>query len=215
MVQWNLIRTVVPTALGLLLCLGCGGNGSSGFDAGSGSSGFDSAFAVEQEAIDQVNQDGGCRDAGGAFICAPDAADGGHGTVTEFLTIDPPSGSEVPCVEMPAEDLCTFTVALNQLGFPEGSRFFAAVRLQDENSYWTSGLSPFVADSEDPASLDLTVHVQRLPEGGTVLMQVAVLVYFPESDLPPPSAGDLLLRDFGADLIYAVTDLSVLATSVP
>jgi hypothetical protein len=211
----NFHRLAIPAALILWTVSGCSGWGSSGPKA----SGFDQAFSVEQQSIDQVTQDGGCLDVDGSVVCAPDAelpSPGPHlpgsPEPEEALVIEPGSGSEIACEPLPDEDACAFTMSIGRTGFPDGSAYYAAVRLEEKKSYWVSGLSPFVQSTEDPSRLELQIRVTGLAADETKLMQLAVLVYLPGSELPPIETGDLLLRDFGADRSYVVDDVSVVPT---
>ena len=198
---------ILPALLVLLLLYGCGGSGSSGFDA---------AFFLEQDAIDNVTEGGGCVDVDGTEICAPDEDLGGGGITIPnppaALVIDPPSGAELSCVPSEAEESCVFNLSIQQANFPEGVQFFAVVRFQDDTSFWSIGPSPFSLSIDDSSTLELMVRVSELKPGKSALMQIAVLVYLPESDLPPQEPGDHLLGDFEADRVYAVKDITVTAT---
>ena len=202
---------ILPTVLVLLLFYGCGGSGSSGFDAAGG---LEEAFLLEQDAIDDVTEGGGCVDVDGTEICAPDS-DLEDSPANSFqppatLTIDPVSGSEVSCVPTD-EDNCVFQLSIQQANFAEGVKFFAAVRYQDETSFWSIGLSPFAPSIDNLSTLELVVRVSRLMLGETALMQLAILVYLPQSDLPSPAPGDHLLGNFEADRVYVVQDITVTA----
>jgi len=206
-------RWVLPAALITGVFYGCSGWGSSGPKS---SGGFDQAFSLEQEAIDQVTQEGTCLDVDGMYLCAPDSELPGRSPGSpdpeEALVIEPASGSQIACEPVPDEDACVFTLAIRRSGFPEGSGYYAAVRFQEDDSYWVSGLSPFVPSAEDPSRLELKIRVTGLSVDESIPMQLAVLVYFPESGLPPVGAGDLLLRDFEADRVYVVEDIAVVGS---
>jgi hypothetical protein len=209
-------RWAILAALILGAVYGCSGWGSSGPKSDNG---FNQAFAVEQEAIDQVTQEGGCVDVDGTIVCAPDARlpgdPGPHlpgPEPEEALDIEPDSGTEIACQSLPDEDACVFTLAIRQYGFPDGTQYYAAVRFQADDSYWESGLSSFTPSPENPERLELQIRVSGLAANEAAQMQLAVLVFLPESDLPPLGAGDLLLRDFGADRVYVSEDVSVVAT---
>ena len=203
-------RWAILAALILATAYGCSGWGSSGPKS---TTGFDQAFGLEQDAIDQVTENGTCVDVDGTIICAPDESlPDGRGPVAEALVIDPESGSQVDCETFSDENACVFTLSIQRAGFPDGSEFYAAVRFQENDSYWISGLSPLTPSIQDPSRLELQVRVTGLKEGKSTQMQLAVLVYFPDSDLPPIGTGDLLLRDFGADRVYVVEDVTVTAT---
>lgn len=204
-------RWFLPAALILGAVNGCSGWGSSGPKSASS---FDQAFSVEQEAIDQVTQEGGCVDVeDGTIVCAPDESiSDGRSPEIEALVIDPPSGSQIACETLPDEDACVFTLAIRKSGFPDGTQYYAAVRIQDKKDTWESGLSPFLPSGDDPKGMEVQVRVTGLSGNDSIRMQLAALVFLPESDLPPLSTGDLLLRDFAADRSYVVDDITVAAT---
>ncbi len=209
------LRILALTFL-VLICLSltaCGGSGSSGFDA--------STFAVEQETIQAVTQDGGCAEAKGTTICAPADSDlpgitgpeGFDGPVA--LAIDLEAGSIISCVQETEGENCEFKVSTIPLGFQNGTTFLAAVRLQDSTSPWKTGPSSFVPSMSDPAVLEVMIGVSELQEEEPRPLQLAVLVYLPSSKPAQPGSEDQLLRNFQTDVVYVVNEITVEVGGLP
>src|SRR3972149_3776184 len=207
------------TILGLLwlVCSGLTFNGCGG----SGSSGFDASLQGEQAAIDQVTEQGGCVEVDGTTVCAPAADVSGdvaaappetEGPVT--LTVNPDSDSSVDCIQQPQEGGCAFTVSILPANFPIGTTFIGAVRLMDPTSPWTPADSPF-APSSDPSILDAIMQVEGLSVDETAQLQIAVLVYLPDTRLPPSGATEQLLSSFLSDVVFVVTDITAQGVSSP
>jgi hypothetical protein len=205
-------------AQGYLILGGCGGSGSSGFDnmAGNGPS----AFNDEQAAIEQVTQEGGCVEVDGTTICAPGAPvpetvlpaqpDSDSSTTSADA---PVSGSQITCEPVGDEKDCGFTVGIIPSGYPEDTAFIAAVRLQDASSSWVLASAPFAPSSSDPARLESNVQIAELSVGDAAQVQIAVLVFLPGHGSPLPGAIEQLLRDFQADVVFVMTDITVQAAA--
>jgi hypothetical protein len=181
----------------LLSLVGCGGSGSSGFDA----------VATEAHAIQHVIDAGDCTDFDAQTFCASGAT--ATGPFQGALVKIEPQEEPLVCEGLPIAEKCTAPLAFTTEGFDQPTSLLAAVS-QTEEGPWTI------------AALEVSEHVDEVGGPRTVSIQVpgrtnaseptpliaAVLVYrgTPPENLPPTATR---LAEFGVDLVYVSQRLEI------
>lgn len=207
-------------ALGALALLGCGGSGSSGFDA----------TAAENAAIDQALESAGCVSERGLTICAsgsvvetpatpaasPTAFPDATGTPASFSPTPTPTGT--PPASEPAVDIqpdatdvancaagadsqsCALRLVFVPIAAPAGAAYRAAVRPRDPDGRWR-----ILAVSGN------TVEIVVGPD--VAVVQTAILLYERE---PGPVPDEVeRLADSGADFAFVTAPLTLRAAASP
>ena len=174
---------------------GCGGSGSSGFDA----------VASEAHAIQHVIDAGDCTVFEGQTICASGAE--APGPFAGALVKIQPSNEPLVCADTATDDKCTAPLAFTTEGFNEPSSLLAAVS-ESENGPWR--LAPVTVEEHvdgGPRTVSIAVPAPPNSTEPTPLI-AAVLVYngTPPEDLPETSD---TLAGYGVDLIYVSQRLEI------
>ncbi len=168
------------TLLGLLVLSGCGGSGSSGFDAVS-----------EASAVTRAVEGGGCVEFDGTTYCGSNAARSvdGNRVRVRIDTATVPRG----CTPRPSAG-CPPSVPVAPEGFPEGTVFRAAIAPTADGPWTLVPIEPGTPPETDP-------QVIRLEETPPESSLVAVLAYIEglPDDVPTEAPQ---LADFRADAVY-------------
>lgn len=207
-------------ALCALALLGCGGSGSSGFDA----------TAAENAAIDQALDSAGCVTEGGLTICAsgsvaetpatpaasPSTVPDATGTPAFFSPTPTPTGT--PPASRPEVDIqpdptdvancaagadsqsCALRLVFVPVAAPAGAAYRAAVRARDPDGRWR-----ILAVSGNAVEIIVGPDV--------AVVQTAILLYERE---PGPVPDEVeRLADSGADFAFVTAPLAVRAAASP
>ena len=175
---------------------GCGGSGSSGFDA----------VASEATAIQHVIDSGDCTTLDGQTYCASGVEAPGmfEGALVKIAA---PEDRPLVCEGLPIAEKCTASLAFTTEGFDQPTSLLAAVS-EGENGPWQLA-AVTVQEHVDggPRTVSIAVPARTDSAEPTPLI-AAVLVYdgTPPADLPPTSAH---LSDFGVDLVYVSQRLEI------
>jgi hypothetical protein len=181
----------------LLGLAGCGGSGSSGFDA----------VASEAHAIQHVIDAGDCTDFDAQTFCASGAT--ATGPFKGALVKIEPQEEPLVCEGLPIAEKCTAPLAFTTEGFDQPTSLLAAVS-ETESGPWT--LVPLeVSEHVDGINGERTVSIQvpgRTDASEPTPLIAAVLVYdgTPPDDLPPMATH---LADFAVDLVYVSQRLEI------
>jgi hypothetical protein len=175
---------------------GCGGSGSSGFDA----------VASEAHAIQHVIDAGDCTVFEGQTICASGVEAPGP-FAGALVKIQPPSDEPLVCEDSSIDEKCTAPLAFTTEGFTEPSSLLAAVS-ESENGPWR--LAPVTVEEHvdgGPRTVSIAVPAPPNSTKPTPLI-AAVLVYdgTPPENLPEKSD---TLAGYGVDLIYVSQRLEI------
>lgn len=193
------LRDVLLAASLLVACAvglaGCGGSGSSGFDA----------VASEARAIQHVIDAGDCTAFANQMFCASGAA--APGPFAGALVKIKPQQDPLVCEGSPVDEKCTAPLEFTTEGFSQPTSLLAAVS-ESENGPWTLAA---VTVTEHVDGVQRTVSIAVPARTDTVQptpLIAAVLVYqgTPPENLPPTSAH---LSDFGVDLVYVSERLEI------
>jgi hypothetical protein len=181
----------------LLGLAGCGGSGSSGFDA----------VASEATAIQHVIDAGDCTDFDAQTFCASGAT--ATGPFKGALVKIEPKQEPLVCEGLPIAEKCTAPLAFTTEGFDEPTSLLAAVS-QTEHGPWTIA-NVEVSEHVDGIGGPRTVSIQvpgRTDETEPTPLIAAVLVYdgTPPEGLPATAQH---LSDFGVDLVYVSQRLEI------
>lgn len=179
-----------------LLCglAGCGGSGSSGFDA----------VASEALTIQHVIDAGDCRAFESQTFCASGVE--APGPFEGALVSIAPQVEPLVCEGSLIAEKCTVPLEFTTEGFTEPTSLLAAVA-QNENGPWQLAPLTVIEHIGGPRSVAISVP-GRTDETEPTPVIAAVLVYRGEApaDLPASSAR---LADFDVDLIYLSQRLEV------
>lgn len=198
------IRTGLMSAgvLAVLLCslAGCGGSGSSGFDA----------IPSESQAIGHVIAAGDCTDFGGQTFCASGAKSTGafEGALVKIA----PQQAPLVCEDVPVSEKCTVPLAFTAEGFHEPTSLLAAVS-ETEDGPWK--LVPVTVTDHVAGPLTVSIDVPgRTDSLEPTPVIAAVLVFDGEAptDLPTITPH---LADFGVDLVYVSQRLEIIVPLWP
>ncbi len=192
------IRTglIVASLLAAMLCglAGCGGSGSSGFDA----------IPSEAGAIDHVITAGDCTELGSQTFCASGAEATGifEGALVKIM----PPQEPLVCEGLPISEKCTAPLAFTAEGFTAPTSLLAAVA-ETENGPWQ--LVPLTVEHvvDGPRTVSIAVPGQTDETAPTPLI-AAVLVYEGEAPKDLPATG-AHLADFSVDLVYVSPRLQI------
>lgn len=193
------LRTGLLTAsvlAAMVVCLaGCGGSGSSGFDA----------VASEAHAIQHVIDAGDCTVFEAQTICASGVE--APGPFAGALVKIQPSDEPLVCEDASTDEKCTAPLAFTTEGFTEPSSLLAAVS-ESENGPWRLA-AVTVEEHVDggPRTVSIAVPAPANSTQPTPLI-AAVLVY---NGTPPdnlPDASDTL-SGYGVDLVYVSQRLEI------
>jgi hypothetical protein len=174
---------------------GCGGSGSSGFDA----------VASESRAIQHVIDAGDCTAFGAQTFCASGATAPGP-FEGALVKIQPPDDTLV-CEGSPIAEKCTAPLAFTTEGFSEPTSLLAAVS-ESEAGPWTLAAVEITEHVDGgPRTVSIAVPARTDTTEPTPLI-AAVLVYegTPPENLPTTAAH---LADFGVDLVYVSQRLEI------
>jgi len=163
---------------------GCGGSGSSGFDA----------IASEATTVQHVIDANDCTDFEGQTFCASGVE--ATGTFEGALVKIQPRQEPLVCEGVPISEKCTAPLAFTTEGFSMPTSLLAAVSEIEEH-----------ADGVGPQTVSIAVPGRTDASDPTPLI-AAVLVYegTPPDDLPVSAAR---LSDFGVDLVYVSQRLEI------
>lgn len=174
---------------------GCGGSGSSGFDA----------VASEAHAIEHVINAGDCTVFEQQTFCASGAE--APGPFAGALVKIQPADEPLICEDVSASDKCTAPLAFTTEGFNEPSSLLAAVS-ESENGPWRLA-SVTVEEHVDggPRTVSIAVPAPANSTEPTPLI-AAVLVYngTPPDNLPETSD---TLAGYDVDLVYVSERLEI------
>jgi hypothetical protein len=197
------IRTglIAASLLAAMLCsvAGCGGSGSSGFDA----------VPSEASAIQHVIDAGDCTDFDGQTFCASGAKATGmfKGALVKIQDHPEPLVCDGNGDLGAIDEKCTVPLAFTTEGFDHPSSLLAAVS-ETEGGPWTLvNLATDESVTDGPRTVSIDVPARTDATVPTPLI-AAVMVFDgqPPTDLPAVSAH---LADFGVDLVYVSPRLQV------
>lgn len=181
----------------LLALAGCGGSGSSGFDA----------VASESRAIQHVIDAGDCTEFGGQTFCASGVE--ATGPFEGALVKIQPQEEPLVCEGLPISEKCTAPLAFTTEGFDQPTSLLAAVS-ENEDGPWELAaveVNEHLDGIGGPRVVSIAVPGRTDTSQPTPLI-AAVLVYggtAPEN-LPATAAH---LSDFGVDLVYVSQRLEI------
>jgi len=194
------LRTALTTASLLAAIViglaGCGGSGSSGFDA----------IASEATTVQHVIDAGDCTDFEGQTFCASGVQATGmfEGALVKIQPLLEP----LVCEGVPISEKCTAPLAFTTEGFSTPTSLLAAVS-ETEAGPWKLAAVEIEehADGVGPQTVSIAVPGRTDASEPTPLI-AAVLVYegTPPDDLPASAAQ---LSDFGVDLVYVSPRLEI------
>jgi hypothetical protein len=187
---------LAASLLAALLCAGCGGSGSSGFDV----------VPSEARTIQHVIDNGDCTDFNGQTFCASGVE--ATGAFAGALVKIQPQNEPLVCEGMPIAEKCTAPLAFTTEGFTEPTSLVAAVA-ENENGPWQLA-AVTIAEHVDGGPRTVSIAVPgRTDETEPTPLIAAVLVYSgpPPEDLPLTSP---TLSGFdGVDLVYVSQRLEI------
>jgi hypothetical protein len=196
-IEMRRIRTglMAASVLAALLFAGCGGSGSSGFDA----------IPSEARAIEHVIDTGDCADFDGQTFCASGAKATGpfKGALVKIQEHPDP----LVCDAVAIAEKCTVPLAFTTEGFAHPTSVLAAVS-ENENGPWTlANVAVEESVADGPRSVSIDVPARTDSTAPTPLI-AAVMVFdgAAPKDLPAVSPR---LSDFGVDLVYVSPRLEI------
>lgn len=193
-VRHVLIAATLSVALAAVC--GCGGSGSSGFDA----------VASEAAAIQHVIDSGDCAALGQQTFCASGVEAPGP-FAGALVKIAAPVGTPLVCEGTPISEKCTAPLAFTTEGFDHPTSLLAAVAESEEGPWRLAAVT--VENQGDGAGRTVSIAVPaRTNTTQPTPLIAAVLVYAgtPPEDLPPLGAH---LADFDVDLVYVSQRLEI------
>jgi hypothetical protein len=174
---------------------GCGGSGSSGFDA----------VASEANAIQHVIDAGDCTVFAGQTFCASGAEAPGPfaGALVKIQPLDVP----LVCEGVPIAEKCTAPLAFTTEGFNQPTSLLAAVGETEQGPWQLAAVTVEEHVDGGPRTVSIAVPGRTDATEPTPLI-AAVLVYegTPPEGLPPTSE---TLAGFGVDLVYVSQRLEI------
>jgi hypothetical protein len=175
---------------------GCGGSGSSGFDA----------VASESTAVQHVIDAGDCTDFAGQTFCASGAE--ATGMFAGALVKIQPQQDPLVCEGLAISEKCTVPLAFTTEGFSRPTSLLAAVAETEAGPWKLAAVEvQDQVDGNGPRTVSIAVPGRTDSTEPTPVI-AAVLVYqgtAPEN-LPPTA---LHLADFGVDLVYVSQRLEI------
>lgn len=193
-VRHVLIAATLAVALAALC--GCGGSGSSGFDA----------VASEATAIQHVIDSGDCTGLGSQTFCAS-GVEAPSPFAGALVKIAAPADAPLVCEGTPISEKCTVPLAFTTRGFTAPTSLMAAVAESESGPWQLAAVA--VEDHVEDGSRTVSIAVPaRTDSTEPTPVIAAVLVYqgaAPEA-LPPRSEH---LADFGVDLVYVSQRLEI------
>jgi hypothetical protein len=193
------IRTglIAAAVLAVLACslAGCGGSGSSGFDA----------IPSEARAIEHVIDAGDCADFDGQTFCASGAKATGPFKGALVKIEDHPD--PLVCDDVAIAEKCTAPLAFTTEGFDHPTSLLVAVS-ESENGPWTvANVTVDDAVADGPRTVSIDVPARTDTTAPTPLI-AAVMVFdgAAPTDLPAITPR---LSDFGVDLVYVSPRLQI------
>ena len=184
--------------LALLVVVGCGGSGSSGFDGEPAGS--------EPDAVREAVEQGSCVEFDDMTYCGSGAPFAVNTDAT--VEIDEPL-TPLGCSELPDETACVASLGFTAEGFAPRTTFLVASSDSFAGLWRTSDVQP--PPSSGGASEGRDAQVELPTPGGTsptTPLIVAVLVYLDGPAAEPPSEAPEL-ADFGASVAYVSHELLV------
>jgi hypothetical protein len=176
---------------------GCGGSGSSGFDA----------VGSEALAVQHVIDAGDCTQFGGQTICASGVEAPG-GPFRGALVKIQPQNDPLVCEGVPISEKCTAPLAFTAEGLPGPTSLLAAVS-ETEVGPWTLAQVTVTehVDGDGARTVSIAVPGRTDATEPTPLI-AAVLVY---QGTPPDNLPALAhhLSEFGVDLVYVSARLEI------
>jgi hypothetical protein len=185
----GLLAAIVLAAM-LIGLAGCGGSGSSGFDA----------VASEASAVQHVIDSGDCTQFGEQTFCASGVESPVEPFEGALVKIQQPVDSPLICTGSEFAEQCIAPLAFTTEGFDEPSSLLAAVS-ETEAGPWTLAAVEVIESVEGgPRTVSIAVPGDTGDREPSQLI-AAVLVYdgTPPENLPLVSAQ---LADFQVDLVY-------------
>jgi hypothetical protein len=189
-----LIAATLTVALAALC--GCGGSGSSGFDA----------VASEATAIQHVIDAGDCTTLDRQTFCASGVEAPGS-FAGALVKIAAPVDEPLVCEDVPISEKCTASLAFTTEGFDHPTSLLAAVAESEEGPWQLAAVTIEDQPDGDGRTVAIAVPARTDTTEPTPLI-AAVLVYegTPPQDLPPVSAH---LADLAVDLVYVSQRLEI------
>ncbi len=174
---------------------GCGGSGSSGFDA----------IPSEARAVEHVIDAGDCTTFEGQTFCASGVE--ATGPFEGALVKIQPQQEPLVCEGVPISEKCTAPLAFTTEGFTEPTSLLAAVSETESGPWKLAAVTVEEHVDGGPRTVSIAVPGQTDASEPTPLI-AAVLVYSgaPPEHLPATSAR---LADFGVDLVYVSQRLEI------
>lgn len=175
---------------------GCGGSGSSGFDA----------VASESTAIQHVIDTGDCTMLDGQTYCAS-GVEAPSPFAGALVKIAAPQDHPLVCEGLPIAEKCTAPLAFTTEGFDQPTSLLAAVSESENGPWQLAAVTVQKQVDGDRRTVSIAVPARTDSAEPTPLI-AAVLVYegTPPEDLPPTSPH---LSDFGVDLVYVSQRLEI------
>jgi hypothetical protein len=188
-------RLMAASLLAALLAAGCGGSGSSGFDA----------ISSESRAIEHVIDAGDCTDFQDQTFCASgvEAAGRFEGALVKIQSQEAP----LVCEGSLISEKCTAPLAFTTEGFAAPTSLLAAVSESEAGPWKLAAVTIEENLDGGPRTVSISVPGRTSATLPTPLI-AAVLVYegAPPENLPASSPR---LADFGVDLVYVSQRLEI------
>jgi hypothetical protein len=188
---------------GLLALAGCGGSGSSGFDA---------LFAQEQQLIKKVDKGLTCEESNGTVFCSNVPVGDTLGLKYPFsMTISAKSDTSVSCVLETNLGPCDLRIGIEDIkNLESDTQYFMAVHYQAPfSSYWEIVPSPFVAVPSAPTKFEKVVPIRGVSGVTTGRVDLAVLAYPSGTSPTVPGTTETLLTSFKAKVAFVLTNVTV------
>lgn len=188
-------RLMAASLLAALLIAGCGGSGSSGFDA----------ISSEAGAIEHVIDAGDCTDFQGQTFCASGAE--ATGQFDGALVKIQPQEEPLVCKGSLISEKCTARLAFTTEGFTAPTNLLAAVSESEAGPWQLAAVTirTQVGFGRRTVAIAVPGHTNKTAPT-PIIAAVLVFVGTPPEGLPPISAS---LADFGVDLVYVSPRLEI------
>lgn len=177
---------------------GCGGSGSSGFDA----------VASESLAVQHVIDAGDCTKFGDQTFCASGVEAPGGPFSGALVKIQQPEDHPLVCEGLPISEKCTASLAFTTEGLPGPTSFLAAVSETEAGPWKLAAVTVTErVDGDGAPTVSIAVPGRTDATEPTPLI-AAVLVY---QGTPPDNLPVLAhhLSEFGVNLVYVSARLEI------
>ncbi|MCC6763675.1 MAG: hypothetical protein IT293_03350 [Deltaproteobacteria bacterium] len=183
-------------SVALAAVCGCGGSGSSGFDA----------VASEATTIQHVIDSGDCTTLDRQTFCASGVEAPGP-FAGALVKIAAPEDAPLVCEGTPISEKCTAPLAFTTEGFDHPTSLLAAVAESEEGPWRLAAVTVENQGGGAGRAVSIAVPARTDTNEPTPLI-AAVLVYqgTPPANLPPLAAR---LADFDVDLVYVSQRLEI------